>query len=98
MYRNKLKYCIMGFFLSFDGNLLCGVSSGSGTNLCSVLHQLHPAIFQVDETDSHPAKQLQMFRVVCHEVLSPQGRTAHTRFPKKECAVINEIHDPCIVH
>lgn len=46
-----------------------------------MLYQLHPAIFQVDETDSHPPQQLQMFRVVCHEVLSSQGRTAHAGLP-----------------
>lgn len=52
-------------------------------HLCSVLDQLHPAIFQVDETDSHPPQQLQMFKVVCHEVLSPERRTAHTRLPER---------------
>lgn len=48
-----------------------------------MLDQLHPAIFQVDETDSHPPQQLQMFRVVCNEVLSPERRTAHTRLPER---------------
>lgn len=51
--------------------------------LCGVLHQLHSAIFQVDETDSHPPQQLQMFGVVCHEVLGPERRPAHTRLPER---------------
>lgn len=51
--------------------------------LWGVLDQLHSAIFQVDEADSHPPQQLQMFRVVCHEVLSPEGRAAHARLPEK---------------
>lgn len=48
-----------------------------------MLDQLHSAIFQVDEADPHPPQQLQMFRVVCHEVLSPEGRTAHARLPER---------------
>lgn len=48
-----------------------------------MLDQLHAAILQVDEADSHPPQQLQVFRVVCHEVLSPEGRAAHARLPEK---------------
>lgn len=48
-----------------------------------MLDQLHSAIFQVDKADSHPPQQLQMFRVVCHEVLSPEGRAANARLPEK---------------
>lgn len=51
--------------------------------LWGVLDQLHSAILQVDEADSHPPQQLQVFRVVCHEVLSPEGRAAHARLPEK---------------
>lgn len=51
--------------------------------LWGVLDQLHSAIFQVDEADSHPPQQLQMFRVVCHEVLSPERRATHARLPEK---------------
>lgn len=59
---------------------LCSVFS----YLCSVLDQLHPAVFQVDETDPHPPQQLQVFRVVGHEVLSPQWRTSHPRLPERK--------------
>lgn len=48
-----------------------------------MLDQLHSAIFQVDEADSHPPQQLQMFKVVCHEVLSPERRAAHARLPEQ---------------
>lgn len=48
-----------------------------------MLDQLHSAIFQVNQTDSHPPQQLQVFRVVCHEVLGPQRRTAHTGLTKR---------------
>lgn len=48
-----------------------------------MLDQLHSAILQVDEADSHPPQQLQVFGVVRHEVLSPEGRAAHARLPEK---------------
>lgn len=55
-----------------------------------MLDQLHSAVFQVDETDSHPPQQLQVFRVVGHEVLSPQWRTSHPRLPEwKEFQTLN---------
>lgn len=50
--------------------------------LRGVLDQLHSAVFQVDEADSHPPQQLQMFGIVGHEVLSPEGRAAHARLPE----------------
>lgn len=62
--------------------LLCFfVYSYKRVYLCSVLDKLHSAIFQVDETDSHPPQQLQMFGVVCHEVLSSEWRPSHPRLP-----------------
>lgn len=54
----------------------------SSVYLRSMLHQLHPPIFQVDETDSHPPQQLQMLRIVCHEILSSERRLAHTGLPE----------------
>lgn len=61
--------------------------------LCSVLDQLHSAIFQVDETDSHPPQQLQMFGVVCHEVLSSEWRPSHPRLPGWEKVKTFKIQD-----
>ena len=55
-----------------------------GVYLRGVLHQLHPAIFQVDQAHPHPPQQLQVLWVVGHEVLGPEGGSAHPRLPGGE--------------